>query len=188
MKKINKISLLTTLIIVAMGMSIYMSTYPATSAQESQNKTGGGVTCITAMRPFLDKKNKEFQEYLTTNFQNKSTNTSLLDLALTRFELYKNDLMKEYMTYYNTAGLNLESEAMGSMSCYQQMQTDISINEALLKKYFTQTSNIKTTSALMQKLKKINKQLDKLATSVAQMYGKYETFNNNVPCIIENCI
>lgn len=185
MKKINKISVIVTMASIAIIGVVNMSTHPATLAQES---SGGGVNCITEMRPFLDQKTREFQEYLKTNFQNKSTNTSLLDLALKRFELYKNDLMQKYMSYYNISGFSLESEAMGSFACNQQMQTEIARNENLLKKYFTQTSNIKTSSALMQKLKAINKQLDKLATSVAQMYGKYETFNNNVPCIIEKCI
>jgi len=184
----KKMSLIGIVLAILAGMSIFMSTFIATSAQVQGNSSVGNLDCLKEMPAFLEQKNKELQEYLKTNFQNKSTNTSLLDLALTRFQLYKNDLMNKFMTYSGQAGLSLVSEAMGSMSCYQLIQTDISLNEELLKKYFTQTSTIKTSSALMEKLKTINSKLDKLATSVAQMYGKFETLNNNVPCIIENCI
>jgi len=187
MKNNKKISIIGIILALLAGVSIYLSTYPATLAQEPSGSSGD-VQCVPEMGTFLEQKNKEFQEYLKTNFQNKSTNTSLLDLALKRFQLYKNDLMNKYMTYYGQAGFSLELEASDSMACYQKMQTEIVLMEALMKKYFTQTSNIKTSSALMQKLKTINGKLDKLATSIAQMYGKYETFNNNVTCIIEKCI
>jgi len=184
----KKTTILTGIIIaLAAAVSIHLSTYPATLAQVPGDSTTA-TDCLTGMRPFIDQKNKEFREYLQANFQNKSTNSSLLDLALKRFELYKNDLMNKYMTYPFQPGFSLAAEVTGSLSCYQQMQTEIALSEALLKEYFTTTSNLKTSSALMQKLKTINKQLDQLAVAVAQMYGKYETFNNKIPCIIEKCI
>jgi hypothetical protein len=178
-------------IILAAGAVTLINGFSATLAQElTQTPTQftSDVICEKEMKPIIDSKSKEFRDYLTQHFQNKSTNTSLLDLALKRFELYKKELREKFNSFYPQSGYELNTEVQDTLACYKQMQNEIQISEGLMKKYFTQTSNIKTSSAVMEKLKAINKKLDKLSTAVTQMYGKWETFKNNVTCIIENCI
>jgi len=190
MKKINiQNSALGILLLFAAAGIFFLTNLFVTEAQDQTNPGGNvDVLCITEIKPYLDTKGKEFREYLNQHFQNKSTNTSLLDLALKRFELYKKDLRDKFASFYPQSGFELQSEVLDTLTCYQMVNDEIKYSEELLKKYFTQTSNIKSSSAIMEKIQNINKKLDELNASVNQMNGKWENLKNIIPCLIEECV
>ncbi|MBN1494321.1 hypothetical protein JW911_01135 [Candidatus Peregrinibacteria bacterium] len=187
LKKYKSIIVITVLI-AAVGIFIQLNS----SAIHAQTGTGSDgnidIKCMTDIKPYLDDKNKKFREYLNEHFQNKSTNTSLLDLALKRLELHKKDLRDKFASYYPQSGFELQSKVLDTLACYQMVEDEIRFSEELLKKYFTQTSTIKTSSAIMEKIQNINKKLDELNTSITQLYSKWENLKNIVPCLIEECL
>ncbi len=146
------------------------------------------IKCTEEMKPFIKEKSAEFRAYLNEHFQNKSTNTSLLDLALKRFDVYKKDLRTKYESYFPQAGFTLYSETQKKLSCAKQMNDEIRIMEELLKSYYKQTSNIKTSTAFMTKLQQINKKLDQLSLEVTQMLGKWNSLKSRIPCFIKKCL
>ncbi|MFC1599443.1 hypothetical protein ACFL3T_00255 [Patescibacteria group bacterium] len=176
MKKI----LITLLILI----SVIASYAPATYAQDEPTDTN----CVTEMKPFMETKSTELRTYFKEHFQSKKTNSSLLDLALKRFDKYKKELTDKMMELSPQAGLSLYSESIENLKCAKKMNEEITIMEKLLRSYFEQTAQVKKTSALMNKLKEINKKMDAMMKAVMQMYGKYMALKGRIPCLIKECL
>lgn len=172
-------------------IAVFLGIYFVARAQENeqnQENDSKDIRCVIEMKPFLKEKSEDFMEYLTQHFQNKDMNSSLLYLALERFQEYKSDLNEKFRTYYPQAGLPQYSESADLLDCHDQMQSEITKMRSLLEKFYLETSNIKTTSAHMTKLKSINEKLDELSKRVTEMYGKWKTLEKKIPCFISSCI
>jgi chaperonin cofactor prefoldin len=74
------------------------------------------------------------------------------------------------------------------LECTKQVRDEISLMEKLIRKYFTETSDIKTTSALRVKLEKLNERLNTLNNRVTEMYAKYQSIKERIPCFASKCI
>lgn len=162
----------------------FVSSLEPVYAQENSTDT----KCVEEMKPYIEEKSTEFRTYLNQHFQSKKTNTSLLDLALKRFEVYKKDLRTKYKTYFPQEGFKLDSETTDTLSCSKIVNEEIQTMEILLKSYYKQTSNIKTSTAFMTKLQQMNKKLDQLVLNITQMLGKWETLKNRIPCFVKQCL
>lgn len=188
-KSVKAICFAATAIVICF-FSLYFATFAQQNGQngQTQETETKDINCVTDMKPYIQEKSKEFREYLTQHFQNKSTNSSLLNIALERFKEYKADLNKKLQTYYPQAGLPQYSETLESLACYQQMNKEIYMMRNLLEKFYLETSSVKTTSTHMSKLKNINEKLDELNRNVSQMYGKWEALKDKFPCYVTNCL
>lgn len=187
-KKSTKAFVLTLACVLICFFGIYLSTFAQENGQNGQAAPKKDINCAIEMKPFLKEKSAGFREYLTQHFQNKSTNSSLLNLALERFKEYKADLRKELNKYYPQAGLPQQTETVESLECYRQMKKEITIMRNLLEKFYLETSNIKTTSIHMNKLKSINKKLDELYRNTGSMHGKWEALKDKIPCFVSSCL
>jgi len=180
----NKIKITTGLFILLISL---VSNIGLVMAQSTTTDTKD-TKCVDEMKPYITEKSTEFRTYLKEHFQSKNTNTSLLDLALKRFEVYKKDLRTKYESYSPQQGLSIYSESQDTLNCSKQMNDEIKIMETLLSSYYKQTSNIKTSTAFMTKLQQINKQLDQLLLDITQMLGKWNSLKNRVPCFTKQCL
>ena len=178
----NKIKITTSIFILFIS---FVSNFALTYAQANENTD---TKCVEEMKPYIDEKSAEFRTYLNEHFQSKKTNTSLLDLALKRFELYKKDLRTKYESYFPQQGFKLYSETADTLNCEKQMNDEIAKMEFLLKSYYNQTSNIKTSTAFMTKLQQINKKLETLVLNITQMLGKWKTLKDRIPCFVKQCL
>lgn len=180
----NKIKItISILTIIILFVSIPGNNVFAQETTETKD-----IKCTEEMKPFIEDKNAEFMAYLNEHFKSKNTNTSLLDLALKRLELYKRELREKYESYAPQQGLGIYLETEETINCLMQVNNEILLMEELLKTYYQQTSNIKTTTAFMTKLQEINKKLDQLVLNVTQMLGKWNSLKDRVPCFIKKCL
>ncbi|MFC1655879.1 hypothetical protein ACFL3C_03355 [Patescibacteria group bacterium] len=184
-KSIMKLGIGAVLIASIMASWLVFATSLHAADPEPNEKD---VKCTLEMKPFIKTEGDKFRTYLQAHFKNKSKNSSLLDLALKRFEIYKQTLWNKAQNYYPQSGLPVLSESTDALQCIKLVKNDINISEELLKQYFLETSDIKTTSILMTKLEKINKKLDGLNRQVIQMLGKWETLKDRIPCFTGKCI
>jgi len=174
---------------ITIGLTLLLMSFVSNFAPVyAQNDVATDTKCVEEMKPYMEEKSAEFRTYLNQHFQSKKTNTSLLDLALKRFELYKKDLRTKYESYFPEVGFKLYSETNDTLNCEKKMNDEIKTMEALLKTYYKQTSNIKTSTALMTKLQQINKKLEKLVLNVTQMLGKWNTLKDRIPCFVKKCL
>lgn len=177
----TKLKILVSLFIL---ISLIGSHVPAVYAQD---QTADEI-CVEKMKPFMESKSSELRTYFKEHFQNKTTNSSLLDLALKRFDKYKKNLNTEMIKYSPQAGLGLYSESLQNFACTKKVNDEIEMMEKLLRSYFEQTAQVKKTSALMNKLKEINKKMDAMLKAVMEMYGKWTSLKGRIPCFIKKCI
>lgn len=180
MKK-TKIHIIIISLLISLTIAISL---PATFAQQQPVD----VKCVEEMRPFMQQKSKEFREYLTAHFQNKSTNTSLLDLALKRFQKYKKELMDKITTFFPQAGLEQFTETVQTIKCLAEVRKEINLSESLMKDFYRKTASIKTSSAFMNKLKQVNDKLRKLNERMMNLQGKWENLMNKIPCFLSKCL
>lgn len=179
MKK--KLSILLALVI---GITVFTVNVPPVYAQDQTTDT----QCTTEMKPYIQGKSSELRTYFKTHFASKKTNTSLLELAVKRFDEYKRDLNAKYKTYYPQSGLEIYSESLDTIKCYNQIKKETDLMEKLLRSYFVQTAEVKKSSAIMEKMKQINKKMDELMKNVLQMYGKLLTLKGRIPCFVKECV
>lgn len=165
-------------------ISIFGGYIPAASAAETTSKP----ECVSEMKKFMEPKSTELRTYFKEHFQSKKTNSSLLDLALLRFDKYKKDLIEKLIELSPREGLTLYGETGQNLNCTKLMNDEIELMEKLLRTYFEQTAQVKKTSALMNKLKAINKKMDGLLKAVLDMYGKWLTLKGRVPCLLKQCL
>jgi len=173
---------LQTLLVLLISISIFAGFAPATFAQVDDND------CVTKMKPYITEKSTEMRTYLNEHFKSKKTNSSLLDLALKRFDVYKKDLYKKYEEYNPQAGFELLGASAQTLKCSKLVTNEIDLMNKQVRSFFEQTSNVKTTSAVMEKLKAINKKMDTLMRAVMQMYGKWVALKGRIPCFVKECI
>jgi len=173
--------LFVTLLIL---ISVIGSYAPVTYAQDEPTDNN----CVVEMKPILESKSAELRAYFKEHFQSKKTNSSLLDLALKRFDKYKKDLNEKMIEFSPQAGLSLYAESIENLKCAKIVNQEIETMEKLLRSYFEQTAQVKKTSALMNKLKAINKKMDTLMKAVLDMYGKWMTLKGRIPCLIKKCL
>jgi hypothetical protein len=181
---INKKSLLILGLIVVLCLMLSTSLQAKAKDDDSQETA---AKCTTEMKPFMKEKSKAFQTYMETHFKNKSKNSALLDLALVRFKLYKQELNTKLYSYYPQAGLPIYSGTIETLQCVKNVNNEIALMEQLLKKYFLETSDVKTTSILMTKLEIMNKKLDELNRQIINMLGKWNSFKDRIPCFVGKC-
>lgn len=177
----------TKIKILAVGfilISIFGGYIPAASAQDTTTKP----ECVSEMKKFMEPKSAELRTYFKQHFSSKKTNSSLLDLALLRFDKYKKDLIEKLIDLSPREGLTLISETSSNINCSKIVDDEIELMDKLLRSYFEQTAQVKKTSALMNKLKAINKKMDGLMKAVLDMYGKWLTLKGRVPCLIKQCL
>ncbi|MFC1810702.1 hypothetical protein ACFLZH_04335 [Patescibacteria group bacterium] len=172
-----------TLLAILISISIFAGYAAPVYAQDETD-----TLCHQEMKPYIAQKSQEFRTYLTSHFQSKKTNSSLLELALKKFDVYKKDLVTKYATYNPQAGFTVLTETSQTIKCNKIVQDEIALMEKLLRSYFLQTSKVKTTSAMMEKLKAINKRMDELLKAVTMMYGKWKSLKGRIPCFVKNCI
>ena len=177
----TKIKILASVLIL---ISVIGSYAPAAYAQDPPAE----VNCVAEMKPFMETKSQELRLYFKEHFQSKKTNSSLLDLALKRFDKYKKELNNKMIEYSPQAGLSLYSESIENLKCAKIVKEEIDTMEKLLRSYFEQTAQVKKTSALMNKLKEINKKMDAMMKAVMRMYGKWMTLKGRIPCFIKQCL
>lgn len=175
-------------ILIASMMILWLLSATSLQAVDPATQDVKDIKCTTEMKPFIQTEGEKFRTYLQSHFKNKSKNSSLLDLALKRFDLHKKTLWNKVQNYYPQAGLPVLSESIDALQCIKQVRNEINLSEQILKQYFLETSDIKTTSTLMTKLEQINKKLDGLSRQVIQMLGKWETLKDRIPCFTGKCI
>ncbi len=162
-------------------ISVFILNFQAVFAQDYDSD------CVSNMKPFIKEKSGEMRTYLQEHFKSKKTNSSLLDLALERFDVYKRDLYGKYNEYIPEPGFELFGTSAQSLQCSKLVREEIDLMEKQIRSFFEQSSNVKTTSALMEKLKAINKKMDEMLKSIMQMYAKWLNLKGRIPCFIKNC-
>lgn len=187
-----------SLLIIGIILTLIMQSVTAfASAEDDKNKaalikildSAQMSQCQSALTPIYDIELKQFMEFLEKNFQNKSSTSSLTNIAIARYQDFKENLNN----LFAKVSIN------GSNQSYLAAQNAYVLCANIKNEYFLQAKKVmidhikktaaaKTTTIMLEKYQGINSKLRDMNTSISQMYGYFMSFNKMLPGFIEQCL
>ncbi|MBD3330143.1 hypothetical protein GF354_01275 [Candidatus Peregrinibacteria bacterium] len=149
--------------------------------------------CEQTMTPLFDGETLAFLQFLETHFQNKSSNSSLTNIALARFKDYKASI-RSYIqeAVPNASGtddVTLSLDEFYSYSkCMELADSYIALAKEKMISHIQNTNYQKKTTAIVEKYQSINDGLRDLNFKMAELYAYFVTFKNKLPFFVTNCI
>ncbi len=164
-------------------------TQPAKQLLTSPDVPIQDIRCQQAISPFLVEQKKLYQQFLETHFSNKSSSSSLLDVAFDRYKEYRESLMNEYAKYYPQQGTPQVKEGLEPSACLGLIDVELANARQMLKSKALKTSVVKQATALTQKYQDLNEKLRTLNQNIVWMKTYLDTFAEKLPCYVHSsCI
>ncbi len=158
---------------------------------ETSLKSAPLSECRQRLTPLYDIDTLEFLKFLETNFQNKSSDTTLLNTSIAKYMAYKRriNLVFGMVTLNSNVLGNLQSEEYTNyVICREIADTYISLAKQKLMDYVRSNSAQKKATMLIEKYKAIDNRLQDLNSEISQMYGFFSTFKNKSPGFLNKCV
>ena len=148
--------------------------------------------CRATLTQIYDIETLEFFEFLEANFENKSSNSSLINIAIARYRDYKHTVYAylDMLSPSSTAvsGSNLLSESEGYLLCRKLADSYVQLTKEQMINHIKSTNYQKKTTILTEKYHAINDELRSLNLVFAQLYAHFMTFKNKLPGFLQKCI
>lgn len=149
--------------------------------------------CRESLVAIYDYEMIGFLRFLDAHFQNKSSNSSLKNVAIARYgdlklalneplQLLKPGVSTEFNADTYSAELAAYQECVKIQDEYARLA-----KEQMIRKIKDSTAQ-KQTTALVEKYKAINEKLSDLNFKIAQMYSLFVTFQNKFPFYSGTCV
>lgn len=164
------------------------TTTQAPASSSSSTATDKNVVCQDEMWKFLNVEMGRYREWMKTNFENKSSTSSLTDDAIARYEEFRAVVMKEYLKYAPFEGASQLTEGLEAGACLNQVREKLSEARREVENRAKSTSTVRQSTALSDKYQQINSQLGDMAKDVLRMKAYLDTFADKLPCYVKkNC-
>jgi len=138
--------------------------------------------CQPGMKDFASKELQNFNQFLDTNFQNKSSTISLLNVAMGKYRNLRTELYTAFGQYSPNVGSAITVSDSELSKCQDIINQTLSDAKNLLKIHAVRTSGVKKSTALLEKYKQINAQLADLFQQFVYMRSYLDTFAGKMPC------
>ena len=195
-QSINKMK--KSLLIIGVLCSLLIQTWTAFAAGEDDKNKAALIKildsakmsdCQSALVPIYDIELKQFLEFLDTNFQNKSSNSSLTDIAIARYQDFKENLNNLFGRVNVNDPNQGYLEAQKAYSLCSDLKTQYFVEaKKMMIDHIKETAAVKTTTIMLEKYQAINSKLRDLNTSISQMYGYFMSFKNMLPGFVGECL
>lgn len=148
-------------------------------------------TCQSKLVPLYDLEMLTFFKYLEETFENKSSNSTMVNLAIVRFTRFKGALNDEFFDLRPIVGSEVKNYAeifAGYKLCGQIKDTYIALGKEKLIEHIKKNNAQKKTTMLLEKYKSINQRLRDYNQTIAEVYSGYVALNNKLPGFLRKCI
>lgn len=145
--------------------------------------------CKDTLSALMDNELKEFLDFLDQTFQNKSSNSSLTNLAIAKYSEYKtniDNLFSRINVNDEVANIVAANNAYGI--CAGLVDEYYAAGKKILFDHIKQNTSVKTTAILLEKYQAINSKLRDLNMTISQMFGYFSTFKAVFPGFLKQCI
>lgn len=148
-------------------------------------------TCQSKLVPLYDLEMLTFFKYLEETFENKSSNSTMVNLAIVRFTRFKGALNDEFFDLKPIVSSEVKNYAeifAGYKLCGQIKDTYIALGKEKLIEHIKKNNAQKKTTMLLEKYKSINQRLRDYNQTIAEVYSGYVALNNKLPGFLRKCI
>lgn len=148
--------------------------------------------CRKTLTSAYDLEIQAFLEFLEANFQNKSSNSSLTNIAISRYAELKTRMEDLYQLLTpnlpaGSSSAEYQFELAAYETCSDIKTTYIAAAKQKMIEHIRNTSAQKKTTVLLEKYQAINNELRDLNLALAQMYGFFGTFKEKLPSFTQYC-
>lgn len=147
--------------------------------------------CQQNIDPAFKLEQAEFLNFLNLNFQNKSSDSSLINIAISRYAEHKRNL-KDLLAILQPGGTETtvlyQDEVAAYSDCQKIMDAYIDTAKEEMIKHVRKNAAQKKTALMVEKYQAINDQLRELNVQIAKMYGLFMTFKEKLPGFLQECI
>lgn len=157
---------------------------PEPEGLEGQSPEEINVVCQIEMEDFMFDQFQEYQDWMDEHFQNKSSTSSLLDAAFSRYREFRDTAMNKYFTYFPQQGASQLTEGFEKGACLKVVEDKLQEARTVLQMKANSTSAVKKTTALITKYQEINEKLRLLNETFLHMKGYLDIFADKLPCYI----
>jgi hypothetical protein len=148
--------------------------------------------CQETLVPLYDIETMTFLMFLDTTFQNKSSTSSLVNIAIARYAEYKKAIRSYYKKlspeYTVDEGAQVFKDQFNVYSlCGTISDSYLDLAKQHMIEHIKNNVATKKTTMLLEKYQSINDKLRDLNMEIAEMYSFFVTFKNKLPFFVENC-
>lgn len=160
--------------------------------------------CATTLPPKYQKELQNFLIFLDETFKNKSSNTSLTNIAIQRYAQYKQAIRgiwanlgpAAYALVDGPAGIDVDApkaidstaELAAYKKCQEITEEYIVQGKDQMMERIKSSSAQKSATVMLEKYKAINMKLRELNLQIAKMYGMFMTFANKFQGFLPKCV
>jgi hypothetical protein len=201
LKKINIIAVTTLLLFMSFQGHAELSSaqvdadmWDAIQAAQKAVKESPRSMCYETLTISYDLELAYFFLFLEGHFLNKSANTSLTNIAISRFLEYKTrveslyTLAIDYKVGTAIAPRGIIEEAAPLLACIQLRDEYIEMGKQKMIEHIQNNQAQKRSMMIVEKYKSINSGLRDMNLEVAKIYGAFMTFNAKLPWFSKQCI
>lgn len=165
----------------------YLQDSTATGSNPTSNQVASDdmeTYCNREYKEFVDNAMDDFRGWIERHFQNKSSSSSLLSDAISRYKELRKTLSKESYKYIPKNMGVIWLEGFEQSSCKKILNDALDDAKKLLESKSRSTSAVKKSTVLLDKYKSINDQLSTLSLNFVYMKSYLDTFATKLPCYI----
>lgn len=194
MKKLTKILNVTLVILIA---AVWMlEAHILTQAQEGAaseverrvEELDIAGRCVTHMKDFMAVKSAEFGEFINLHFRSGSSTSELIPTAIERYRAYRKEVISEMNRMAPVRGQTASAAMNERPPCEKAVKIELALMQQMLSQHISENAYAKKSTRLIDKYKNINKKLEELGFTIAQMYGYFGALAERVPCYATGCI
>lgn len=151
------------------------------------------AACRQALTPLFDIELKEFFEFIEMNFQNKSSNSSLTNIAIARYRDFKRNLNSYFAELNPSINAEQGTEAYRAaadayVTCGRIKDEYFSMAKKMLIEHVKTTAAEKKASVMLDKYQALNSKLRDLNMEISQLYGYFVAFKEKLPGFLQKCV
>lgn len=148
--------------------------------------------CVDSLTPLYDLELLEFLRFLETNFQNKSSNSSLNKIAIARFASFRNNLTTHFAAVNPNLAFDAENLTREELNAYNGCRTltnaYIDMGKEMMINHIKSNTAQKQTTVMIEKYKAINDRLREMHLDFSRTYAMLNTFKDKLPGFLRQCI
>lgn len=188
----KKILALMCMLLLSSETAVY-AVSPEIEAQKAllidQISEYGASNCRQSLVPVFEIEMVEFMEFVDNTFKNKSSNTSLLTLAIARYSKFKLNMesLVAQVQPSGQAASTYKDDFAAYSDCVKIMETYVSAAKDHLIKHVKNNTAQKKTTVMVEKYRAINDKLREMNIKIAKMYGLFLTFKDKFPGFLKEC-
>ena len=153
-------------------------------------KSAPVLECQDRLFTIFDLELAKFFDQINESLNNKSSTSSLTNILIARFSIYKEALRSHFDNiYFSYSGGNITQEVTAAyLQCSGMTDEYITLGKNHMIDQLKVNSGQKKSAIMLEKFQALNEKMGDMNDQVTEFYSFYETFNNKLFGFVKKCV